>query len=44
MRHLKLALVGLVGGLLLAAAVLTVEFIHAERVAASQIANCVNVT
>ena len=44
MRYLKLALVGLVGGLLLAAVVLTVEFIHAERVAASQIANCVDVT
>jgi hypothetical protein len=44
MRYLKLALVGLVGGLLLAAAVLTVEFIRAEGVAASQIANCVDVT
>lgn len=44
MRRLKAALVGLVGGLLLAAAVLTVEFIHAQRVAASQIANCLDVT
>jgi len=41
MRYLKLALVGLVGGLLLAVAVLTVEVIHAERVAASQTASCV---
>jgi hypothetical protein len=44
MRYLKPALVGLVGGLLLAGAVLTVEFIHAERVVASQIANCVDMT
>jgi hypothetical protein len=44
MRYLKPALVGLVGGLLLAAAVLTVEFIHARRVVASQLANCVDVT
>ena len=40
MRYLKPALVGLVGGLLLAAAVITVEFIHAQRVVASQITNC----
>jgi len=44
MRYLNLALVGFGGGLVLAAAVLTVEFIHAERVAASQIANCVDMT
>jgi len=44
MRYLNLALVEFGGGLLLAAAVLTVEFIHAERVAALQIANCVEVT
>jgi hypothetical protein len=43
MRYLKPALVGLVGGVLLAAAVLTVEFIHAQRVVASQIANCFDV-
>jgi len=39
-RYLKAALVGLVGGLLLAASVLTVEIIHAQRVVASQMANC----
>ena len=44
MRYLKLALVGLVGGLLLGTAVLTVEFIHAQSVVASQIANCVDMT
>lgn len=44
MRYLKPALVGLVGGLLVVAAVLTVEFIHAERLAASQIADCLDVT
>ena len=43
MRFLKPALVGLVGGLLLAAAVLAVEFIHAQSVVASQIANCFDV-
>lgn len=43
MRYLKPALVGLVGGLLLAAAVLTVEFIHAGRVVASQMTNCFDV-
>jgi hypothetical protein len=43
-RYLKPALVGLAGGLLLAAAVLTVESIHAQRVVASQIANCVDMT
>ena len=31
MRYLKPALVGLVGGLLLAGPVLTAEFIHAKR-------------
>jgi len=41
--YLKSALAGLVGGLLLAAAVLTVEVIHAERVAASQTKNCIDV-
>ena len=44
MRYLKPALVGLAGGLLLAGAVLTVEFIHARRDVASQIANCVDMT
>jgi hypothetical protein len=44
MRYLKPALVGVLGGLLLAAAVLTVEFTHAQRVVASQIANCVDMT
>ena len=44
MRYLKPALVGLVGGMLLAAAVLTVELIHAQRVVASQMANCVDMT
>ena len=44
MRSLKPALVGLVGGLLLAGLVLTVEFIHAERVVASQTANCADMT
>ena len=44
MRYLKPALVGLVGGLLLAGAVLTVESIRAQRVVASQIANCVAMT
>ena len=44
MRYLKPALAGLAGGLLLAAAVLTVEFIHAQRVVASQMANCVDQT
>jgi hypothetical protein len=44
MGYLKPALVGLVGGLLLAAAVSTVEFIHAQRVVASQTANCFDVT
>ena len=44
MRYLKLALVGVVGGLLLGAVVLTVESIHAQRVVASQIANCVDMT
>ena len=44
MRYLKPALVGLVGGFLLAGAVLTVESIHAQRIVASQIANCVDVT
>ena len=44
MRYLKPALVGLVGGSLLAAAVLTVEVIHAHRDVASQRANCVDRT
>jgi hypothetical protein len=44
MRYLKPVLVGLVGGLLLAGAVLTVESIRAQRVVASQIANCVAMT
>jgi hypothetical protein len=44
MRYLKPALVGLVGGLLLGAAVLTVEIVHAQRVVATQIANCVDMT
>jgi hypothetical protein len=44
MRYLKPALVGLAGGLLLAAAVSTVEFIHAQRIVASQTANCFDVT
>jgi hypothetical protein len=39
-HYLKAALVGLVGGFLLAAAVLTVEIIHAHIVVASQTANC----
>jgi hypothetical protein len=39
-RYLKAALVGLVGGFLFAAAVVTVEIIHAQRVVASQMANC----
>ena len=39
-HYLKAALVGLVGGFLLASAVLTVEIIHAQRVVASQMANC----
>lgn len=43
MRYLKRALVGLAGGLLLATTVLIVEFIHSWRVAALQIANCVDV-
>lgn len=43
MRYVKPALAGLVGGLLLTAAVLTVEFIHSQRVVASQIANCIDV-
>jgi hypothetical protein len=43
-RYLKPALVGLVGGLLLAAAVLTVEFIHAQGVVTSQIRNCFDMT
>ena len=44
MHYLKPAIVGLVGGLLPAAAVFTVEFIHAQRIVASQIANCFDVT
>lgn len=44
MRYLKPALVGLVGGFLLAAVVLTVEVIHAQRVVASQMTNCFDVT
>jgi hypothetical protein len=44
MRHLTPALVGLSGGLLLAAAVLTVEFIHAQRVVALQMTNCFDAT
>jgi hypothetical protein len=44
MRYLKPVLVGLVGGLLLAGAVLIVESIHAQRAVASQIANCVDMT
>ena len=44
MRFLKPALVGLAGGLLLAAAVMTVEFIHAQRIVATQIASCVDTT
>ena len=40
----KLALIGLVGGVLLAAAVLAVEFIRSASVVASQIANCVDPT
>lgn len=44
MRYLRTALVGLAGGLLVAAAVSTVEFIHSQRVVASQIANCIDVT
>jgi hypothetical protein len=44
MRYLKLALVGLIGGLLPGAAVLTVEFIHAQKVVASQTANCIDTT
>ena len=44
MHYLKPALVGVVGGLLLAAAVSTVEFIHAQRVVATQMTNCVDVT
>jgi hypothetical protein len=43
MRYLKPALVGLVGGLLLTVAVLTVEFIHSQIVVASQITNCIDV-
>lgn len=43
MRYLKLALVGLAGGLLSGTAVLMVEVIHAQRVVASQIADCVDV-
>ena len=44
MRYLKPVLVGLFGGLLLAAVVLIVEAIHAQRVVASQLANCADVT
>jgi len=44
MRYLKPSLVGLVGGLLLAASVLTVEFIRAQGVVASQLANCGDTT
>ena len=44
MRYLKPALVGLVGGLLLAGPLLTLEFIHAQRAVASQIANCADMT
>lgn len=41
-HYLKAALLGLVGGFLLAAAVLTVEIIYSLRVVASQMANCGN--
>ena len=44
MRDLKPALVGLVVGLLLAAAISTVELIHAQRVVASQMTNCFDVS
>jgi len=44
MRYLKPALIGVTGGLLLGGAVLTLDFIHAQRVVASQIANCVDMT
>ena len=40
----KLALIGPVGGVLLAAAVLAVESIRSASVVASQIANCVDAT
>ena len=40
MRYLKTALAALVGGVLLTAAVLAVEMIHAKRVTASQMADC----
>lgn len=42
MRYLKAALVGLVGGFLLAAAVIAVEIVHAERTVSSQMASCVD--
>jgi hypothetical protein len=39
-RSLKAALVGLLGGVLLTTAVLTVEVVHAQRSVSSQMANC----
>lgn len=44
MRYLTLAVVGLAGGVLLTAGVLAVEFIHAQRVVFSQMANCGDMT
>ena len=40
MRYLKAALAGLLGGLLLAFAAMSVEMIHAQRTVAAQMASC----
>jgi hypothetical protein len=40
MRYLKAVFVGLVGGVLVTTAVLSVEVVHAQRSMSAQMANC----